>query len=149
MKLALSRKWKTEESTIGELALDGAFFCFTLEDPEREKKIPGETAIPLGEYRISLTYSNRFKKIMPLLTGDAAFQAVWKGVRIHSGNTAKDTEGCVLVGSLRLKDRIQGGSVLYPKLLEQIQVAIAKGEEVSLLITGASRPDGENKWDLT
>lgn len=102
MKLDLVRKEFTEHSTIGDLLIDGQFFCFTLEDTVREVKIPGQTAIPYGSYEVITNYSNRFKKVMPLLLNVPHFE----GVRIHAGNTNKDTEGCILLGYTKEKDFI-------------------------------------------
>ena len=69
----------------------------TCEDKVRPKKIWGETAIPKGNYRVSLTWSNRFKRVLPLVQDVPGFE----GIRIHAGNTSADTEGCLLVGLAR------------------------------------------------
>ncbi len=102
MKLKLSRKWFTNKSTIGELYVDGEFLCFTLEDVERTTKMYGETAIQCGTYPVIVTPSKRFKRLMPLLVGVPNFS----GIRIHPGNDAGDTEGCILVGMTRSPDFI-------------------------------------------
>ena len=96
MRLQLKRWIITKEATLGKLSVDGQFFCYTLEDRIRPptEKVYGETAIPTGEYTIELTYSPKFKTILPLLKNVPDFD----GVRIHAGNTAKDTDGCILVG---------------------------------------------------
>lgn len=94
MMLELKRKEFTTESTIGDLYADGKWICHTLEDPVRKQKINGITAIPAGSYQGVFTMSNRFKKILPLILDVKNFA----GIRIHTGNTAKDTEGCILVG---------------------------------------------------
>lgn len=106
MELKVIRTTFTEHSTIGELHIDGGFFCYTLEDKDRgliktqplteiaQKKLFGKTAIPLGKYDLALTYSNRFQKYMPQVLNVPGFD----GIRIHSGNKAEDTEGCLLVG---------------------------------------------------
>lgn len=94
MMLELRRKEFTEESTIGDLYINGKWICHTLEDPVRKQKINGITAIPAGTYKGVFTMSYRFKKILPLILDVQNFA----GIRIHSGNTAKDTEGCILVG---------------------------------------------------
>jgi len=84
-----------DRSIIGDLFIDGEFFCYTLEDEKRADgvKVYGETAIPTGTYNVKLTQSNRFKRLMPLLLDVPMFS----GIRIHGGNTSKDTLGCILV----------------------------------------------------
>ena len=84
-----------DRNIIGDLFIDGEFFCYTLEDERRADgvKVYGETAIPTGTYNIKVTKSNRFKRLMPLLLDVPLF----KGIRIHGGNTSKDTLGCILV----------------------------------------------------
>jgi len=86
---------KGDRNIIGDLFIDGEFFCHTLEDEKRADglKVYGETAIPTGVYNVILTVSNRFKRLMPLLLDVKGF----KGIRIHGGNTSKDTHGCPLV----------------------------------------------------
>jgi len=84
-----------DRNIIGDLFVDGVFFCHTLEDEKRADglKVYGETAIPSGTYNVILSVSNRFKRLMPLLLDVPMF----KGIRIHGGNTSKDSHGCPLV----------------------------------------------------
>lgn len=84
-----------DRNIIGDLFINGEFFCYTLEDEKRADglKVYGETAIPTGTYNVLLTKSNRFKRLMPLLIDVPMF----RGIRIHGGNTSKDTLGCILV----------------------------------------------------
>jgi hypothetical protein len=84
-----------DRNIIGDLFINGEFFCYTLEDERRADgvKVYGETAIPTGTYNVKVTKSNRFKRLMPLLIDVPMF----KGIRIHGGNTSKDTLGCILV----------------------------------------------------
>lgn len=119
MKLLLKRLHRTENSTIGELYVDGKFECYTLEDKEREVKIKSETAIPKGTYKIIINQSNRFKRLLPLLLNVPNFE----GVRIHSGNTNHNTEGCVLVGTTRSKDFIGNSRIAFNKLFKKMQEA--------------------------
>ncbi len=119
MKLLLKRIHRTDVSTIGELYVDGVFECYTLEDIERDVKIKSETAIPKGTYKIIVTMSNRFKRLLPLLMNVPNFE----GVRIHSGNTNHDTEGCILVGQTRSKDFIGKSRKAFDKLFKKMQKA--------------------------
>lgn len=119
MKLLLKRLYRTEHSTIGELYVDGKFECYTLEDKERDVKIKSETAIPKGTYIVGITLSNRFKKLLPILIDVPNFE----GVRIHSGNTNHDTEGCILVGTTRSKDFIGNSRVAFQRLFKKMQLA--------------------------
>jgi hypothetical protein len=131
MKLTLNRKWFTDKSTIGELFINDVWEAFTLEDPVREGlKIPGMTAIPAGTYEVIINMSKRFKKEMPLLVGVPNFS----GIRIHSGNKAEDTLGCILVGQSRDIDWIGRSKAAYQMLFEKIQFAIAGGEHITITI---------------
>ena len=91
MNIIVRRKHHSDTTTIGEMHVDGVFQCYTCEDIEREIKVPGKTAIPKGTYDVIINMSNRFKRKMPLLLNVPNFA----GVRIHPGNTAEDTEGCI------------------------------------------------------
>lgn len=119
MELKLRRTIKTDNSTIGELFVDGKFECYTLEDKEREVKIPKETAIPKGKYSISITVSNRFKRELPLLANVPNFE----GVRIHPGNTNHDTEGCILVGRTKGVDFIGNSRIAFDALFAKLKGA--------------------------
>lgn len=96
MKVEIKRVFKGANYTIGKLYIDGVYFCDTLEDTVRPagEKIAGKTAIPAGTYRVKKTMSPRFKKVLPEILNVPNYT----GVRIHAGNTAADTEGCVLLG---------------------------------------------------
>lgn len=103
MNLELKRVKFGEDYTIGHLSVDGRFLCYTLEDKVREVigepvsswKVQNQTAIPKGVYPVIITMSARFRTRLPLLMDVPGFS----GVRIHTGNSSKDTEGCILVGS--------------------------------------------------
>lgn len=113
MELDLQRDIKTDAVTLGSLSIDGAFECFTLEDPVRPEgvKIHGETAIPAGRYRVILTQSPRFGRVLPLLLEVPGFE----GVRIHPGNDTGDTEGCILVGTGRTVGPAEAGSISHSR----------------------------------
>jgi hypothetical protein len=119
MVITIKRLYKTETSTIGELLVNGIWECFTLEDTERKIKIKGETAIPKGTYRVIINESNRFKRLLPLLIDVPNFE----GVRIHSGNSNHDTEGCILVGQTRNKNYIGQSRKAFEKLFKKMQAA--------------------------
>lgn len=112
MKLKLVRETFTEDSTIGKLYINDVFHCYTLEDKVREVKIQNITAIPKGIYEVIISYSNRFKQMMPLLLNVPNFQ----GVRIHWGNYSKDTDGCILVGDTKKVNFIGNSVNQYKKL---------------------------------
>lgn len=117
MKLKVKRLDFQEFCTIGALSIDGEFFCHTLEDKVRDVKIKGETAIPAGTYKAIINMSNRFKKLMPLLLNVPNYE----GVRIHSGNTHHDTEGCILVGMGKTKDSITSSREAFEKLMAKLK----------------------------
>ena len=116
MKINVKRLHKTNNSTIGELYIDGKFECYTLEDVERDKKIDGKTAIPKGTYKVIINHSNRFNRLLPLLLDVPNYT----GVRIHSGNTAQDTEGCILVGKKRGIDVLYDSRLAFSQLFEKM-----------------------------
>ena len=116
MKIVVVRDTFTENSTIGKMLIDGAFFCYTLEDTIRDTKIAGETAIPYGSYKVIVNMSNRFKRLMPLLLDVKGFE----GVRIHNGNTKADTHGCILVGATKSTDFIGDSKVTFNKLMTKL-----------------------------
>lgn len=126
MLITIKRLYKTDTSTIGELSIDGVFECFTLEDKEREVKIKSETAIPKGTYKVIINQSNRFKRLLPLLINVPNFE----GVRIHSGNSNHDTEGCILVGQSRNKNYIGQSRKAFDKLFKKMQAA----KDITLII---------------
>lgn len=104
MIVKVVRTFKGPEYTIGKLYIDNAYYCDTLEDTVRkpDEKVYGKTAIPSGMYRVKKTYSPRFKKVLPEILEVEGFS----GVRIHAGNTAKDTEGCILLGLNKVKGSV-------------------------------------------
>lgn len=138
MELKLTRKWLTANSTIGELSVDGKTECFILEDhfPTPYVKIPGKTAIPAGKYEVIVNKSERFSALaghevlMPLLLSVPQYQ----GVRIHPGNVATDTEGCLLPGRIRQVDKVAESRLAFDALFAKIKAAIAKDEKVHITI---------------
>lgn len=114
-------------ATIGTLSIDGVFFCHTLEDPVRDSKVYGQTAIPAGTYKVAITMSPRFKRELPLLLDVPNYT----GVRIHPGNTAADTEGCILVGNFLKDDFITNSRKTFDSLLERMK----KEKEITIEIS--------------
>lgn len=126
LKLLLLREKSDKEKTHGKLyflSADGKtknFVCYTLEDVVRPDgvKVYGKTAIQAGTYKIIVNMSNRFKKMLPLLLDVPMFS----GIRIHGGNTADDSLGCILVGTTRFLNDIKlcaPAVALVIKLIEQ------------------------------
>lgn len=145
MELVLTTKFTGPDYTIGDLTINGVFFCNTLEDTIRklvdlnndgdfddnnEGKVYGETAIPRGIYKVILSYSNRFKRILPELLNVKGFA----GIRIHSGNKAIDTHGCILVGDNSQKGTVTGSKIKERALIKLMQIAIEHGEEITIEI---------------
>lgn len=133
MQLYLDTLVKTADTTIGQLAVNGVFQCYTLEDVVvTGPKVFGKTAIPAGTYNVEITWSPHFGKDMPLLDAVPGFS----GVRIHPGNYPIDTEGCILVGQTRAPDNQSiGNSVAaFNPLFGMIQAAIRRGEKVTITI---------------
>ena len=124
MRLELRRIAKKPTYTIGRLYINEEYFCDTIEDTDRglnsymsleevkAKKVKGKTAIPTDTYRVKITYSPRFKKDMPLIENVVGFE----GIRIHSGNTAEDTEGCIIVGENKVVGKVINSKETYNKL---------------------------------
>lgn len=126
--LTVKRDTYTSKSTIGKLYLNDVFFCETLEDVSRdinkdgdlddsgETKVYGQTAIPAGTYKMIINMSNRFKEELPLLINVKGFD----GIRIHPGNSDKDTHGCILVGLTRTRDFIGQSKIAFKKLMGEL-----------------------------
>ena len=133
MKLIVTRKTFTTQSTIGELSVDGAFECFTLEDPVRPKRIPAVTAIPAGTYGVEITFSPKFGTDLPLLLDVPECE----GVRIHPGNSAADSGGCLLVGKSKAIDFIGSSRDAFRGVLSKIAAAQKGGESITIQIVDA------------
>lgn len=135
MKLTLIRTDFDPTTTIGQLLVDGKQECFTCEDtvrPAGEEKIFGRTAIPYGTYQVKLTWSNRFKRMMPLVCDVPGFS----GIRIHTGNSSADTEGCILVGRTRLSGLSGVGEsrIAFNDFYPKLEAAALRGEAIELEI---------------
>jgi hypothetical protein len=152
MKLLLERKYCKEEYTIGRLYIDGVFFSNTLEDKVRdlnkngkfdngEYKVYAETAIPYGEYKITLdVVSPKFSKYqfykevcngkVPRLLNVPNFE----GILIHCGNTAKNSAGCILVGDNTIKGQLTNSKNTFIRLYSKLKEASNKGENITITI---------------
>jgi hypothetical protein len=142
MELTLQREPSTEESTPGKLFINGEFECFTLEDMVRELpgvrvaawKVVSQTAIPTGTYNVAIDMSQRFGREMPHILDVEDFD----GVRIHSGNTSADTEGCILIGQARNgPDEVINSRPAFNAFFPKLQAAISNGERVTITIEAA------------
>ena len=141
MKLRLERKYFRDTYTIGNLYIDGKYFCDTLEDKDRdvhkngkfddgETKVYGETCIPFGTYKIVVNMSPKFKRELPRLLDVPLFE----GVLIHRGNTAKDSAGCILVGENKAAGKVLNSTPYEKRLVKMMKEAIARGEEITIEI---------------
>lgn len=148
MELILKRLWLEEDHTIGKLYVDGEFECYILEDKVRPlgEKIYGETAIPYGSYKVGVTKSNRFKKDLPLIWNRDDYSVEdghgvrFTGIRIHPGNTKKDTHGCLLPGTAKGTKSVLESRLAFNVLFAKISAAIDAGQEVSLDIVEKDTP---------
>lgn len=143
MKLSLKRKFFGSTYTIGDLFIDGVFFCNTIEDVVRQlppvcpntpkglnctcpQKIYAETAIPAGTYKVTMEYSQRFKRCLPLLHDVPHFI----GILIHSGNTQRDSAGCIIVGFNTVKGKVTNSRATSDKL----NTILAKEKNITIQI---------------
>ncbi|WP_342645003.1 DUF5675 family protein [Mucilaginibacter sp. CSA2-8R] len=142
MELTLIRKAKSDTTTLGQLLVNSHFTCYTLEDKDRDLvqtmkpadiakiKVHAKTAIPKGRYQVVITFSNRFQKDLPLLVNVPGYE----GVRIHSGNTDKDTEGCILVGYEQNTDWVGQSRMAMTGLMALLHQAVIKKEQIFITI---------------
>ena len=135
MELTLTRIAKKKTYTIGRLAIDGEYFCDTLEPTWRDyahggRKIAGRSAIPEGRYAVVISWSPKFRKWLPILLGVPNFS----GIRIHAGNTADDTEGCILVGKNRIVGNVLDSALWLYRLKQRITEAKDRDEAVWITV---------------
>lgn len=137
MELTLNRIFLGSSATIGELLINDKHLCDTLEDrvrPEGEK-VYGKTAIPEGAYEMVLSYSPRFKKILPEILNVPNFT----GIRIHCGNSSADSSGCVLVGTWdgEKEDWVSDSKIAFNKLMSLLQEAVDNKEEITITVNNS------------
>lgn len=136
MNLILFRKIEINDTVLGELHIDGKFFCYTLEDKIRDVKIKHQTCIPTGTYKVALTLSQRFKTILPLLLNVPNFE----GIRIHAGNTTEDTSGCLLVGTAINGEKLLHSKVALQELIKKIKSSVKAKEQIVIKIVNPEKP---------
>lgn len=152
MELLVDRRYRKPDYTIGYLYVNGAVLCNTLEDTDRglrkdmskeeinSRKIYGETAIPSGRYKVEMTYSTKFgAKAWAQMTNGKVPEIVnvpgFAGVRIHPGNDAHSTWGCILPGVNNIKGKVTNSQAKYKSLLvDFILPALEQGEDVYITI---------------
>jgi hypothetical protein len=139
MNIRIVREPSRDDTTLGSLFIDDYWQCHTLEDVIRPpgEKVLSKTAIPPGRYKLILSLSNRFKKVMPEVLDVPMFS----GIRIHSGNKAKDTAGCLLVGQTRsVEERSIGRSRLaYKALMSKLTAAVEEGITIHITYINPKR----------
>lgn len=133
MLIKVIRKWFNKNCTIGLMVVDGVTQCYTLEDTARPAgiKVQNETCIPPGEYPVIMDMSQRFGKVMPHILNVPNFE----GIRIHSGNTDKATEGCILVGLDHQTDAVLRSHEAFDAVYTKISAAADKHEPICLVVT--------------
>lgn len=135
LDILLRRTIRTPEFTLGEMFVNGNHIGYTCEDADRRlecggEKVRGRTAIPCGRYKVILSFSNRFGRIMPEVLDVPGFS----GVRIHGGNTAADTLGCPLLGSKRADDGVRDCAAVNVMLSRLIGSVEREGGEAWLTV---------------
>nr|DAM70788.1 MAG TPA: hypothetical protein [Caudoviricetes sp.] len=142
MEIQVNRIARKDGYTIGRMSLYNEYFCDTLEDTDRglnatmsvneilSKKRKGITAIPTGKYDVILTFSPRFKRVLPLLLSVKGYE----GVRLHAGNTNKDTEGCLLVGENKVKGQVLNSRATLERLMSVLLECEKRKEKISITI---------------
>jgi len=131
IELVLNRKHFADTYAIGKLYVEGQYLCDTIEDAVRDEKIYGETAIPYGKYRVRVTMSPKFGRLLPLLEDVPNFE----GIRIHRGNSAIDTHGCILPGENKVKGQVINSTQYEEMLTGYIRLQEKLGSEVYINIT--------------
>jgi hypothetical protein len=134
MDILVARRPSSDGCTIGQLYINGKWQSWSLEDRVRSgPKVPGETAIPAGRYRVSLFRSPHFETLVPLLHDVPGFAAI----EIHPGNTATDTRGCILVGFGLHGAALTNSRLAFDAIVSMIAAAVERHEDVSIQIVNA------------
>lgn len=142
MKILVKRIAKRPTYTIGKMYLDGKYFCDTLEDTDRnisqstpldtikKVKLPNNTAIPTGTYKVIVNVSPKFKRLLPRLLNVPGFD----GILIHRGNTDKDTSGCILIGENKVVGKVINSTGYETKLVSILNKAQDNKENITIEI---------------
>jgi hypothetical protein len=131
VNIELKRRFFTDKYTIGRLSIEGQPLCDVIEDTVRDgPKVYGLTAIPYGEYRVVVTMSPKFKRLLPLLLNVDGFE----GIRIHKGNSAEDSHGCLIVGENKVKGGVINSTQYEEMLTGFIRTHERLGNEVYINI---------------
>ena len=145
LHLTLNRKWRKPEYTIGQLFAGGRQICNTIEDTDRglhqymsaaeiqKIKVPGKTAIPVGTYRLVVTPSPKFGRNLIEVQNVPGFT----GIRVHRGNTADCSAGCILPGLNTEKGKVTNSTHFEELLTSMVMAALTAGEDVFLTIISA------------
>ena len=148
MEIRIDRAWKKRDYTISRVFIDGKRFgdgrnyCNALEDFDRgltsdmsvddilSVKVYGKTAIPTGKYSVVLSWSSKFKKILPEVRAVKGFT----GIRLHSLNNAEQSQGCIGFGVNDKVGWISNSKYWCNLIQKRISDAISKGEKVYLIV---------------
>jgi hypothetical protein len=96
----------------------------------RKIKVPHETAIPTGVYKVIVNLSPAKKRMLPRLLDVPGFS----GILIHRGNTKSDSSGCILVGENKVKGKVINSTLYEKRLVEILTEAQENGEEIRIEI---------------
>lgn len=134
MKLKLERKYLNSTYTIGKLYVNDEYFCDVIEDAVRQVKIYGKTAIPYGTYDIIMSLSPHFSPIYKRKVPELMKVPGFENIRIHAGNTASDTLGCLIVGENKIKGKVINSLSTMKKLFDVMDIAVANNESIQIEI---------------
>jgi hypothetical protein len=126
MNLTLKRQPRSDGCTLGELFINGTFFCYSLE-PDDQGPHP---AIPLGRYRVIITLSQRFGRRLPLVVDVPGRM----GIRFHPGNTADDTDGCILLGNSKTENAVGQSRKALGAFQSLLSYELERGQTVWLTV---------------
>ena len=151
MKISVHRRYRKPSYTIGDLYVDGKYFCNTLEDKDRgltnldaledirAAKVASQTAIPIGTYKVAMNVvSPKYSKVafyrdlcggrVPRVMDVPGFE----GILIHAGNTAADTSGCLLVGKNKAVGKVLDSKATFTELYGRMKKASDAGEQITI-----------------